>query len=75
MYSSSSLFRALLRLSELEEGDIVIDGVNLKDVSLSTLRSSISIIPQDPVLFTGTVRSNLDPFHQYNDDFLWVSLL
>jgi len=52
----SSLFRALLRLTELEGGHITIDGVDIRSVGLDALRSSIAIIPQDPVLFSGSVR-------------------
>ena len=52
----SSLFRALLRLTELESGSIFIDGVDIRSVGLDALRSSIAIIPQDPVLFSGSVR-------------------
>ena len=52
----SSLFRALLRLTELEEGNILLDGVDVSKIGLDALRSSLSIIPQDPVLFSGSVR-------------------
>ena len=52
----SSLFRALLRLTELEHGNILIDGVDIRSIGLDTLRSSIAIIPQDPVLFSGSIR-------------------
>lgn len=53
---TSSLFRALLRLTELEEGSIQLDGVDISKIGLDALRSSLSIIPQDPVLFSGSVR-------------------
>lgn len=53
----SSLFRALLRLTEIEsDGAIYIDGININSISMDTLRSAVSIIPQDPVLFSGTLR-------------------
>ena len=52
----SSLFRALLRLTELESGSITLDGVDIAEVELGLLRSSVSIIPQEPVLFSGSVR-------------------
>jgi len=52
----SSIFRALLRLTELENGTISIDGIDISSVGTELLRSSISIIPQDPVLFSGTIR-------------------
>ena len=70
----SSLFRSLLRLTEVERGVIAIDGVDLSTVSLNLLRSSISIIPQDPVLFSGSIRSNLDPFLSHSDDEVWAAL-
>ena len=59
----SSLFRTLLRLIETERGNIYIDDINISSVPLQTLRSKISIIPQAPVLFSGNIRFNLDPFN------------
>lgn len=70
----SSLFRALLRLSELEGGSIHIDGVDISAVGLNALRSSIAIIPQDPYLFSGSIRLNLDPFNKHTDDELWSAI-
>ena len=70
----SSLFRGILRLNELEKGGIFIDGVNISGIGLHTLRSSISVIPQDPILFSGSIRMNLDPHHQHSDEDLWDAL-
>ena len=70
----STLFRVLLRLSELEAGQILIDGVDIARIGLDTLRSRISIIPQDAVLFSGSIRMNLDPFLQHGDEELWTAL-
>lgn len=70
----SSIMSALYRLSELDSGLVTIDGVDIGQIGLRDLRSKLLIIPQDPVLFQGTVRRNLDPFHQYDDTVLWDSL-
>nr|XP_014085546.1 multidrug resistance-associated protein 4 [Bactrocera oleae]XP_014085548.1 multidrug resistance-associated protein 4 [Bactrocera oleae]XP_036229160.1 multidrug resistance-associated protein 4 [Bactrocera oleae]XP_036229161.1 multidrug resistance-associated protein 4 [Bactrocera oleae] len=69
----SSLIGALFRLSHLE-GDIIVDGIETGSISLEALRSKISIIPQDPVLFSATIRYNLDPFDKYGDADLWRAL-
>ncbi|XP_049304933.1 ATP-binding cassette sub-family C member 4 isoform X1 [Bactrocera dorsalis] len=69
----SSLIGALFRLSHLE-GDIMVDGIETGSISLEALRSKISIIPQDPVLFSATIRYNLDPFDKYGDADLWRAL-
>ncbi|CAI6285620.1 unnamed protein product [Periconia digitata] len=67
----SSVLNALFRMVNLSSGTISVDGIDITDISLKTLRSRISIIPQDPVLFRGTIRSNLDPFNQHSDHELW----
>ncbi|XP_027849264.2 probable multidrug resistance-associated protein lethal(2)03659 isoform X1 [Aphis gossypii] len=69
----SSLIGALFRLA-LNEGRIIIDGVEIHELGLHDLRSKISIIPQEPVLFSGTMRKNLDPFDKYSDHILWKAL-
>ena len=70
----SSLVLCLMRIIEMETGRIVIDNVNISNIGLEDLRSSISIIPQEPLLFSGTIRSNLDPFNQYTDEDIWSAL-
>ena len=70
----SSLVTAMLRLVELESGTIFIDDVDCSKLGLNTLRSRVAVIPQDPVLFSGTIRSNMDPFGQYADDQVWDAL-
>lgn len=69
----SSLISILFRLAE-PEGDITIDAINTRSIGLHELRGKISIIPQDPVLFSGSVRYNLDPCNDYLDEKLWGAL-
>ena len=67
----SSLMIALFRIQELAEGKIWIDGIDTGTIPLRVLRSKLGIIPQDPVLFSATVRFNLDPFDEFPDTLLW----
>jgi len=67
----SSLIVALYRLAEISEGRIHVDNIDCSCVNLHTLRSSMAIIPQEPVMFSGTLRFNLDPFNQHQDYALW----
>lgn len=69
----SSLISALFRLANLE-GEIALDDIDTKKVGLHDLRTKISIIPQVPVLFSASVRDNLDPFHKFTDADLWTAL-
>ncbi|XP_078620823.1 ATP-binding cassette sub-family C member 9-like isoform X1 [Branchiostoma floridae x Branchiostoma japonicum] len=70
----SSLTLALFRMIDMFEGVISIDGVDISPVPLTLLRSRLSIIPQDPVLFSGTIRFNLDPEENSDDEELWKAL-
>ncbi|KAJ3262529.1 Multidrug resistance-associated protein 4 [Boothiomyces macroporosus] len=71
----SSFLQALFRLVEpTPEKSIVIDGIATSDLGLTDLRSKISIIPQEPFCFKGTIRFNLDPFDQFSDEQLWNAL-
>lgn len=70
----STMLQALFRLVELDSGSIEIDGIDISMIGLRDLRSKISIIPQEPVLFLGTVRYNLDPFNEHSDVELWEAL-
>ncbi|XP_029173198.1 multidrug resistance-associated protein 7-like isoform X1 [Nylanderia fulva] len=61
----SSLLASLFRLTEISSGSILIDNVNIQTLQLNTLRSRLAIIPQNPFLFSGTNRENVDPLDQY----------
>ncbi|XP_058071596.1 ABC transporter C family member 2-like [Magnolia sinica] len=70
----SSMLNALFRIVELERGRIFIDDCDVAKFGLEDLRKTLGIIPQSPVLFSGTVRFNLDPFNEHNDADLWEAL-
>jgi ATP-binding cassette subfamily C (CFTR/MRP) protein 1 len=72
----SSLMVALFRITEIEddEGKILVDGVNIREIGMAALRLNLSIIPQDPVMFSNTVRYNLDPFAEAKEEELWAVL-
>ncbi|XP_069503215.1 multidrug resistance-associated protein 1 isoform X1 [Ambystoma mexicanum] len=70
----SSLTLGLFRINESAEGNIIIDGINIAKIGLHDLRFKITIIPQDPVLFSGSLRMNLDPFDKYSEEEVWSAL-
>ncbi|KAI4736070.1 ABC multidrug transporter-like protein [Aureobasidium sp. EXF-12298] len=70
----STIMSTLFRLVELSGGSITVDGLDIAKIGLRDLRSRLSIIPQDPTLFKGTIRSNLDPFNEHTDMALWGAL-
>uniref|UniRef100_A0A8D0EF95 ABC-type glutathione-S-conjugate transporter n=1 Tax=Salvator merianae TaxID=96440 RepID=A0A8D0EF95_SALMN len=70
----SSMTLCLFRILEAVNGEIVIDAQRIADIGLHDLRSKLTIIPQDPVLFSGTLRMNLDPFNKYSEEEIWTAL-
>ncbi|XP_047399638.1 ATP-binding cassette sub-family C member 3 [Sciurus carolinensis] len=70
----SSMTLALFRIVEAAEGEILVDGLNVANIGLHDLRSQLTIIPQDPILFSGTLRMNLDPFGRYSEEDIWKAL-
>lgn len=70
----STVVLALSRLVEPSGGEILIDGISTATIPLEQLRAAIAVIPQDPVMFLGTLRGNLDPFKQFNDEEIWTAL-
>lgn len=71
----STIMSALYRINEVTAGKIFIDNINIAEIGLFELRSKLAIIPQDPVLFRGTIRRNLDPFNEKGDDELWEAIV
>jgi ABC-type multidrug transport system fused ATPase/permease subunit len=70
----STILSTIFRLYDLQSGNITIDGIDIASVNLKELRSRLAIVPQDPTLFQGTIRSNLDPENRHSDLELWQAL-
>lgn len=70
----STMALSFFRFLEASNGSISIDGIDISTIGLQDLRSQITIIPQDAVLFSGTIRSNIDPFEEHSDEAVWESL-
>jgi ABC-type multidrug transport system fused ATPase/permease subunit len=72
----SSLFKGILRFIDRSniDGTILIDDIDISRITLNHLRSHLSVIPQQPILFSGTLRYNLDPFNLYSDEQCWMAL-
>jgi len=70
----STLLRALMRLVNITDGGIYVDGLNTMQVNLHDVRRCFAVIPQSPVLVSGSLRHNLDPFQESSDEAIWKAL-
>lgn len=70
----SSLMIALFRICDFDSGCVRVDGLDIQRIKLHDLRRGLAIIPQDPVLYSGTLRDNVDPFHEHSDEAIWTTL-